>query len=62
MTDHDDITAARGAFYEAKDTLYRLVDQTCPAEHHRPVQHRDRKPPWCEACGRSALGVPKEQL
>jgi hypothetical protein len=18
---------------------------------HRPVQHRDRKPPWCNACG-----------
>lgn len=20
-------------------------------EGHKPVQHRDRQPPWCEMCG-----------
>jgi hypothetical protein len=22
-----------------------------PCENHREVQHRDRLPPWCDACG-----------
>ncbi|MFI5839446.1 hypothetical protein ACIA8K_07000 [Catenuloplanes sp. NPDC051500] len=26
----------------------------CP--DHRPVQHRDRKPPWCRTCGRDTEG------
>lgn len=24
-------------------------EQACT--NHKPVQHRDAKPPWCEACG-----------
>lgn len=27
----------------------------CP--DHRPVQHRDGKPPWCKTCGLTAYGV-----
>lgn len=31
-------------------------------EKHNPVQHRDRRPPWCNACGRGLdgqmVGVP----
>ena len=23
---------------------------------HRPVQHRDARPPWCKACGLTADG------
>ena len=30
------------------------VPLTCP--RHNPVQHRDNKPPWCNACGMSADG------
>ena len=22
-----------------------------PCEDHREVQHRDRRPPWCDSCG-----------
>lgn len=22
-----------------------------PCENHKEVQHRDQKPPWCNACG-----------
>lgn len=25
---------------------------------HKLVQHRDGKPPWCQTCGRDALGHP----
>ncbi|MGX9348141.1 hypothetical protein [Microbacterium sp. KNMS] len=25
-------------------------------ESHRPVQHRDGKPPWCNSCGLTAAG------
>jgi hypothetical protein len=27
-----------------------------PCADHNPVQHRDGKPPWCKACGRTADG------
>lgn len=27
----------------------------CPGEH-KPVQHRDGKPPWCNLCGRDVFG------
>mgnify|MGYP003585571553 CR=1 FL=1 len=26
-------------------------------QDHRPVQHRDGKPPWCKTCGLTAYGV-----
>ena len=35
--------------------LNRHVRDACPGVH-RPVQHRDMRPPWCRACGRDALG------
>lgn len=33
--------------------LLTETDEKGPWEHegHKPVQHRDRKPPWCETCG-----------
>lgn len=27
-----------------------------PCEKHKPMQHRDGKPPWCRTCGRDATG------
>lgn len=27
-----------------------------PSAAHIPVQHRDRKPPWCDVCGRTSDG------
>jgi len=34
---------------------YRVnQDWSCP--DHNPVQHRDRKPKWCNTCGRDAVG------
>jgi hypothetical protein len=26
--------------------------------HHKPVQHRDGKPPWCNHCGLTSDGKP----
>lgn len=30
------------------------VATTCP--DHKPVQHRDARPPWCRSCGKTADG------
>lgn len=27
-----------------------------PCHNHKPVQHRDNKPPWCKQCGLTAGG------
>lgn len=27
------------------------VDEPPPCENHKEIQHRDGKPPWCNACG-----------
>ncbi|KQY58341.1 hypothetical protein ASD11_01350 [Aeromicrobium sp. Root495] len=32
------------------------VAATCPGDHE-PKQHRDRRPPWCKACGRDWSGI-----
>lgn len=37
------------------DALLTLVEAMCPGPH-KPVLHRDHKPPWCKACRRTALG------
>ena len=45
---------------DARDAIERLrvaVADACPrGAEHRPVQHRDKKPPWCNACGRDSDG------
>lgn len=41
------------AAYDA--AIKKLVAKNCPGEH-KPVQHRDRKPPWCHLCGCTADG------
>ncbi|MBC9954930.1 hypothetical protein ICM05_09800 [Leucobacter sp. cx-42] len=32
-------------------TLGDGATESAPCLNHKPVQHRDFKPPWCEACG-----------
>ena len=39
--------------FEATYEPVAVID--CP--DHRPVQHRDGKPPWCKTCGLTAYGV-----
>lgn len=31
-------------------------DNLKPEHDHKPVQHRDGKPPWCKLCGLTADG------
>ncbi|QPL14709.1 hypothetical protein SEA_SCHWARTZ33_64 [Gordonia phage Schwartz33] len=31
-------------------TYTDMLNENPPCKHHRPVQHRDRKPPWCYLC------------
>lgn len=40
----------------AERALRESVEAHC-LRPHNPTQHRDGKPPWCEACGRTARGV-----
>ena len=49
------IDAARVRVDLDEIALRDLVGELCPGPH-RAVQHRDRKPPWCEACGRTERG------
>jgi hypothetical protein len=41
--------------------LEDLIASHCPGPHAY-VQHRDRKPPWCNACRYTAAGalIPRE--
>lgn len=50
------IAELQQATVAADEALRAAVLEACPGEHH-PVQHRDRRPPWCKACGRTARGV-----
>lgn len=44
-------------YQSARSALLAQIDKMCPSEHHAPVVHRDDKPSWCNACGRTKLGV-----
>lgn len=37
------------------DATPQAVFRICKA--HAPKQHRDGKPPWCQACGRTVAGI-----
>lgn len=54
--DHDNIVAARAMFEEARANLADALIEECPGPH-KPVQHRDFKPAWCEACGYAEDGT-----
>lgn len=56
MTDADEaIEAARLRAERAALRLRNLVAAECPGTHVT-IQHRDHKPPWCPACGRTNDG------
>ena len=40
----------------AERRLKEAIRLACPGKH-QPRQHRDRMPPWCPECGRTAFGV-----
>lgn len=54
-----------GAYVNQPDSILVAVDRFLRAlsgdlplcADHRPIQHRDGKPPWCRTCGRTADGV-----
>ena len=59
VSDHLDqtsIDAVRDRVDRDEIALRDLVGKLCPGPH-LPKQHRDRKPPWCRECGRTARGV-----
>ncbi len=47
---HQVIKAMRLAAIDARLDLADAVAAACPGRHSY-VQHRDRNPAWCEACG-----------
>ena len=54
------IRGVKGEFYPCKPDVFEITYEPvavidCP--DHRPVQHRDGKPPWCKTCGLTAYGV-----
>lgn len=54
--------------FDLANALRKAADeidaQQIPADHeHKPVQHRDGKPPWCKGCGLTAEGrVPVSRI
>lgn len=59
MTDlqptHDAIAEMAEAARIARFQLAATIMSACPGIH-KPVQHRDRRLPWCEACGYTETG------
>ncbi|GAA2527719.1 hypothetical protein GCM10010201_28180 [Pilimelia columellifera subsp. columellifera] len=45
----------RAEYLRAGNRLSDYVKYLCPGPH-KPTQHRDARPPWCKACGRTATG------
>ena len=56
QTDQAELDRLRLQWEIAHVRLLKAVASACPGAHH-PVQHRDRKPPWCRECGRTADGT-----
>lgn len=49
------IQAAADAVTTSRQQLAQLLIEECPGPH-RFDQHRDHRPPWCNACRYTALG------
>jgi hypothetical protein len=52
-----EIKAAATAANTARTELQKLLTASCPG-HHRYIQHRDGKPPWCPSCHYTPDGTP----
>lgn len=57
--DPDELRDLQLAAAESARELRQYVAAACPGEHELR-QHRDRRPPWCPACGLTALGYPPD--
>lgn len=55
MTTQDHIAELRGKAIDARLDLADAIREACPGPHVF-VQHRDRRPAWCEACRRTDEG------
>jgi hypothetical protein len=53
---HDGIAQQAKAIADAQIVLAALILSVCPGPH-RYVQRRDRRPPWCGACGYTSHGL-----
>lgn len=52
---HDHIASLARAVADAQQGLSNAIREACPGPH-LPVQHRDRRPAWCEVCGYAENG------
>lgn len=59
-TDEKYLEILRENLGNAEDDLHEAVASLCPGPHVTS-QHRDRKPPWCNACGRDDTGVMRKK-
>ena len=53
------IKGVQGEFYFCKPDVFEATYEpvlVVDCLDHRPVQHRDARPPWCKACGLTADG------
>ena len=53
------IRGVKGEFYPCKPDVFEATYEpvlVVDCLDHRPVQHRDARPPWCKACGLTADG------
>lgn len=50
----------RTNYLTARNHLLSFVTELCPGPHHLTV-HRDKKPPWCNVCGRDLLGYQRRK-
>lgn len=50
-----------GFAISSREEKLMTQEKMCP--NHKPIQHRDGKPPWCRECGLTANGtVPKSRI
>lgn len=50
------LTLLRAEVNRAEQALKDMVVEKCPGPH-KPIQHRDHRPPWCQTCGRTTRGI-----
>jgi len=53
----DRIEVAAQLVVDARNRLSGMLTAACPGPHHF-VQHRDHRPPWCDACRYTPDGIP----
>lgn len=57
ITLKDELPAEARSFFAQQDSAYSISPEIDPSQlcsDHKPVQHRDSAPPWCNKCGLTA--------